>query len=74
VRVMSSFTGSSKLAVCSGRKLTVLAPYVDRTLVRWLNIIQQRPEANDGLFHSVANKKIMLLIFQVLIQENVSCR
>jgi hypothetical protein len=71
---MSSFTGSSKLAVCSGRKLTVLAPYVDRTLVRWLNVIQQRTEGNDDLFQSVVNKKIMLLIFKFLIQENVSCK
>jgi len=74
VRAMSSFTGSSKLVVCSGRKPTVLAPYVDSTPVRWLKVIQQRTEANDGLFHSATNKKIMLLIFQVLIQENVSCR
>jgi hypothetical protein len=65
---MSSFTGLSKLAVCSGRKPMVLAPYVDSTLLRWLKVIQQRKEANDGLFHSAANKKIM-----ILIQENVSC-
>jgi len=67
-------TGSNKLAVCNSMKMTVLAPYVGSTLVRWLEVIQQRTEANDSLFHSVANKKIMLLIFQVLIQENVSCR
>ena len=52
-----------QLAVCNGRKLRFQAPYVDSTLVRWLEVIQQRTEVNDGLFHSVANKKIVLLIF-----------
>jgi hypothetical protein len=45
---------------------------VDSNLVGWLNVIQQWTEANDTLFHSVANKKIMLLTFQGSIQENVS--